>query len=100
MWIELSDASVAVKAPAGIVLTKLPDMLEVTSTATRQDPGVVFTWADTEPPTRDNLFAMVVTVPPQVVEMLAGLAKDSPAGKVSTQAAGSVDNVRANELGL
>ncbi len=43
MSMPLSSASLAVKAPIGMVLSRLPAVVEVTSMDTWQEPGVVLT---------------------------------------------------------
>ena len=69
-----------VSAPAGIVLIRFPDVVEVTSTETVHEPGVTAVWAGTVPPLNEKVVppGTVVTLPPQVVEALAGLAMRIP----------------------
>ena len=71
---------VEVNAPAGIVLIRFPDVVEVTSTETVHEPGVVPAWAGTAPPLTDKEVAPAVacTVPPQLFAILGGLAMESP----------------------
>jgi hypothetical protein len=61
---------------------------------------VVPTYAGTVPPINGNTLAAVVTVPPQLVVALDGLAKFKPAGKLSVQAGGAEESVNANEFEL
>ena len=80
---------VEVKPPAGMVLIRLPGVVEVTSTDTVQAPGVAPAWAGTVPPLIWMLFPpeTAITLPPQVVSALTGLASVIPAGRVSVQLA-------------
>ena len=76
-------------------------MAEVTCTVTEHDPGLMPTCFGTVPPLNESVVPTALTVPPQEVVVLAGLAKVIPvAAKSSVQAAGAVDSVRANEFGL
>ena len=65
---------------------------------TEHCPGVAPTCAGTLPPLRENVGppATAVTVPPQVLVVVSGLAMVTPAGKVSVHAA--LDNEKL--LGL
>ena len=65
---------------AGIVLIRLPIVVEVTSIPTVHSPGVVPTWAGTVPPFNDKVVVpdTAVTLPPQLFEILAGFAIDKP----------------------
>ena len=69
-----------VSAPAGIVLIRFPGVVEVTSTDTLHEPGVTAVWAGTVPPLNEKVVppGTVVTLPPQVVDALAGLAIKIP----------------------
>jgi len=71
---------VALRAPIGIVLIKLPAVNEVTLIDTVQDPAVDPIWAGTVPPLKDKVVdpGTAVTVPPQVLVTPAGLAISSP----------------------
>ena len=73
-------APVEPSAPAGIVLMRFPGVVEVTSTETVQDPGVVPTCAGTVPRLNDKVVvpAAPVTVPPQLFVKLTGFASESP----------------------
>ena len=53
----VNDPPMAVddNAPSGMVLIKLPALMEVTSTETVQEPGVPRFWAGTVPPVRDKV---------------------------------------------
>lgn len=68
------------KVPAGIVFTRLPGVVEVTSTDTVQEPGVLPDWAGTVPPFRARVVppAVAKTLPPQVVAALTGFASLIP----------------------
>ena len=89
----------AFNVPAGMVLMRLPETLEVTAAVTVHEPGVP-PWAGTVPPINDRVVPIVVTVPPQLFVILAGFAKYKPAGNVSVQAYGSVARIRGNKFGL
>ena len=73
-------APVELSAPAGIVLIRFPGVVEVTSTAIVQDPGVVPTCAGTVPPLNDKVVvpAAAVTVPPHELLRFTGFAMESP----------------------
>ena len=70
-------------APVGIVLIKLPKVVEVTLIDTVQDPGVDPDWAGTLPPLKEMVFEPVAafTVPPQ--EFPVTPTADIPVGKLS-----------------
>jgi hypothetical protein len=92
---------VELSSPAGIVLIKLPMVVEVTSIATVHSPGVMPTWAGTVPPLSDKVVVpgTAVTLPPQELEMFAGFAIDNPGctpARLSVQEA----SFKSNELGL
>jgi hypothetical protein len=92
---------VELNSPAGIVLIKLPMVVEVTSIATVHSPGVMPTWAGTVPPLSDKVVVpgTAVTLPPQELEMFAGFAIDNPGctpARLSVQEA----SFKSNELGL
>jgi hypothetical protein len=84
------------RAPTGIVLIKLPGVVEVTLTDTVQDPAVDPVWAGTVPPLRDMLVepAAAVTEPPQVFPLTPTIV--IPVGKLSVHDA----LVSAKGLGL
>jgi hypothetical protein len=71
---------VELNALAGMVLIKFPSVVEVTSIPTVHSPGVAPTCAGTVPPLSDRVAApgTAVTVPPHVLDMLAGFATDKP----------------------
>jgi hypothetical protein len=93
--------SVETNVFAGRVFTWLPAIVDVTFTVTVQEPGVLPTWAGTVPPRRDNTVPEVVTIPPQSLVALLGLAKFRFAPvRSSVQAGGLVDRLSANEFGL
>src|SRR5271157_1281274 len=71
---------VAVELPAGMVLIRLPAVVEVTATVTVQEPFVLPTLAGTVPPLRERLVApgTALTVPPQVLDRFTGLARLMP----------------------
>ena len=71
---------VELRAPTGIVLIKLPGVVEVTLTDTVHDPGVDPDWAGTVPPLNDKEVApgTAVTVPPQVLVKFTGFARKMP----------------------
>ena len=76
VFVMLVPSPVALSAPAGIRLIKLPEANEVTLTDTVQDPAVDPTCAGTVPPLNDIVVEpeLAVTVPPQVLLMPAGFA--------------------------
>ena len=80
VFVILPPPPVAVSPPAGIVLIKLPGVVEVTSIETVQEPGVTPLWAATVPPVNDNEVppAGAITVPPQVLVRLTGFAIEMP----------------------
>jgi hypothetical protein len=65
---------------AGIVLIRLPKVVEVTSIPTVQSPGVMPTCAGTVPPFNDKVVVpgTAVTLPPQLLETFGGFAIDNP----------------------
>ena len=71
--------SVAVEPPAGMVLMRLPAVVDVISTATVQDPFVL-TLAGTVPPLKEMLVppATALTEPPQSLDRFTGLARLIP----------------------
>lgn len=71
---------VELNALAGIVLIRLPMVVEVTLIPTVHSPGVMPTCGGTVPPLRDNVVdpGTAVTLPPQVLETFAGFAIDNP----------------------
>lgn len=72
--------SVAVTVPAGMVLIKLPAVVEVTFTVTVHCPFVPPTLAGTVPPLKEMLVPPVtaLTVPPQLLLTMAGVARLIP----------------------
>lgn len=72
--------SVEDNPPAGIVLMRLPGVVEVTSIATVHEPGVTPDCAGTVPPLKDRLVApaTAVTVPPHELVRLTGFAMRIP----------------------
>lgn len=92
---------VELSALAGIVLIRLPMVVEVTLIPTVHSPGVISTWAGTVPPFKDKIVVpgTAVTLPPQVFEIFAGLAIDSP-GCTPTRLSVQEALLRANEFGL
>lgn len=92
--------SVATSVLIGMVFTLLPGTVVVTLTVTEHEPGVDSACAGTVPPMREMVVPISETVPPQLVVVLAGEAKNKFAGRVSVQAAGVDERVRANEFGL
>ena len=92
---------VELKLLAGIVLIRLPRVVEVTSIPTVHSPGVLPTCAGTVPPLKDNVVVpgMAVTLPPQELDTFAGFAIDNPGCtpiKLSVQEA----LLSENEFGL
>lgn len=71
---------VELKAFAGIVLIRLPRVVEVTSIVTVQSPGTALTCAGTVPPLRDSVVVpgTAVTLPPHELVTFAGFAMASP----------------------
>ena len=67
-------------SPAGIVLMRLPGVVEVTSIDTVHDPGVAPTCSGTVPPVKDNVVppGAAVTEPSQVLVKFTGFAMTSP----------------------
>ena len=94
-------APVALSAPTGIVLIKLPVVMEVTFTLTVQEPAVEPTWAGTVPPLRDKLVAPLtaVTVPPHELVTPGALAIFSP-GWMPTKLSAHDVFVNAKTFGL
>jgi hypothetical protein len=92
---------VELNSSAGMVLIRLPTVLEVTSIATVHSPGFVPLWAGTVPPLNDRVVVpeSAVTVPPQVFEMFAGFAIDKP-GCTPTRLSVHVALFKAKEFGL
>jgi len=86
---------------AGIVLIKFPRVVEVTSIPTVHSPGIAPTCAGTVPPARDNVVVpgTAVTVPPQVLDIFAGLAINNP-GCIPTKLSVQEASFRGKELGL
>lgn len=78
---------VELKAPTGMVLIRVPAVVEVTLTDTVHDPGVDPDWAGTVPPLKDMVVepAAAVTLPPQ--ELATTPTTVIPLGKLSVQAA-------------
>ena len=76
----VSPAPEEVSAPAGMVSIRFPGVVEVTSTATLQEPGVTPVCAGTVPPLNEKVVppGTAFTVPPQVVVALTGLARKMP----------------------
>ena len=64
----------------GMVLIKLPVVVEVTFTSTKHSPGVAPTWAGTVPPLNDKAVVLgtATTAPPHVLLIPAGFAMDNP----------------------
>lgn len=92
---------VELNAFAGIVLIRLPRVVEVTLIPTVHSPGVMPTCAGTVPPLKDKVVVpgTAVTLPPQLLEMFAGFAINNPGctpAKLSVQEA----LVNENEFGL
>jgi hypothetical protein len=87
---------VDVRAPTGIVLIRLPGVVEVTLMDTVHLPAVVPVWAGTVPPLREKVDepAVAVTEPPQVLPVTPTTV--IPLGMLSVQDA----LVSANGLGL
>jgi hypothetical protein len=86
---------------AGIVLIRLPRVVEVTLIPTVQSPGVVPTCAGTVPPLNDSVVVPLtaVTLPPQELETFGGFAIDSTGctpARLSVQEA----LLSGNEFGL
>ena len=65
---------------AGIVLIRLPTVVDVTSMETVQSPGVPSTCGGTVPPLNDSMVVpgTAVTLPPQELEIFAWFAIDNP----------------------
>lgn len=80
-----------VNSPGGMVLIRLPGVVDVTVNDTVHSPGTAPTWAGTVPPFNLKYVApgasatkeSSVTVPPQVLDKLIGFATVMPAGKKS-----------------
>ena len=77
-------------------------MVEVTCTVTVQDPKVLPTFAGTMPPLKDNVVPTADTIPPQVVVVLAGLAKFRFPFNTDKSSVREfvLERMRANEFGL
>jgi len=92
---------VELNALAGIVLIKLPTVVEVTSIPTVHSPGVIPTCAGTVPPLSDNVVVpgAAVTAPPHVLDIFAGFAIDNP-GCTPTKLSVHEALVSENEFGL
>jgi len=75
------------KAPTGILLIRVPAVVEVTLTDTVHDPGVDPDWAGTVPPLKEMEVepAAAVAVPPQVFAVTPTTV--IPAGKLSVHEA-------------
>ena len=71
----------AFKVLVGIVLIKLPIVVDVTLISTKHSPGVAPTWAGTDPPLKDKVvvFGAAVAEPPQVLFKPFGFAIFRPA---------------------
>jgi len=71
---------VEVSAPRGMVLIRLPAVVDVTLMDTVQDPAVFPVWAGTVPPLKANVVppAVALTVPPQELVKPTGLAMVKP----------------------
>jgi hypothetical protein len=98
VFVIVTPPPVELNALAGMVLIKFPRVFEVTLIPTVHSPGVAPTCAGTEPPLIDKVVVpgTAVTVPPQVLDMLAGFATDKPGctpTKLSVQAALLNENV-------
>src|SRR5215207_4446760 len=67
-------------APAGIVLIRLPGVVDVTSIDTVHEPGTGPIWAGTVPPLSANVVppGEAVTEPPHEFDTFAGLAIKMP----------------------
>lgn len=92
---------VELKLLGGIVLIRLPTVVEVTSIPTVQSPGVLPACAGTVPPLNDNVVVpgRAVTLPPQEFVTFAGFAMDSP-GCTPTRLSVQEALLSENEFGL
>ena len=92
---------VELNALAGIVLIRLPMVVEVTLMPTVHSPGVMPTCGGTVPPLNDKVVVpeTAVTLPPQVFETFAGLATDNP-GCTPTKLSVQEALLSGNEFGL
>lgn len=86
---------------AGIVLIRLPRVVEVTSIPTVHSPGVMPTCAGTVPPFNDKVDVpgTAVTLPPQLLETFGGFAIDNP-GCTPTKLSVQEALLSGNEFGL
>lgn len=93
--------SVEVNPPAGIVLMRLPGVVEVTSMDTVHDPGDTPACAGTMPPLKDRVVVpeTAVTLPAQVLVRLTGFAMDIP-GCTPTRLSVQAASISWNEFGL
>jgi len=92
---------VELSALAGIVLIRLPRVVEVTLIPTVHSPGVAPTCAGTVPPLSDKVVVpgTAVTVPLQVLETLEGFAINKP-GCTPTKLSVQEALLSGKELGL
>lgn len=80
VMVSAPPLAVAVNAPTGMLLTRLPGMVDVTSTETVHEPCTAPLCAGTVPPLSASVVppATAVTEPPQLLTKLTGLASRIP----------------------
>ena len=101
VFVTVPSPPLDLRVLAGMVFIRFPNVVEVTSTATVQDPGVAAVCRGTVPPLRDSTVppGEAVTLPPQLFETFGGFAMLIP-GCTEVRLSIQLALVKSNAFGL